>query len=237
LGKLLSENLQKVFLFKYYYSMLYFYDVKSNNKHLGPIKDISKKRYGKKVSLNIVNLRYLYLDSNILAEAIVTKLKDRKKRVLRVLKKTLGLIKKPYFKIHFYNKKKTLEHKLKSQHLLLDNKLNIDLNSFEKDILTNNYFFKKPRNYKSRVLLYHLKHKVVTGVRVEGSGRLTRRLTASRSISKFKYMGSLQNLESSRESISTMMLRGYVKSNLQYINLNNNNRNGAFGVKVSVSCY
>jgi hypothetical protein len=50
-------------------------------------------------------------------------------------------------------------------------------------------------------------------------------------------MGSLQNLNSSREGISTVMLRGYMKSNLQYININNNNRNGAFGVKVSVSCY
>jgi hypothetical protein len=94
-----------------------------------------------------------------------------------------------------------------------------------------------PSDYKPRLLLYHLKHKTVTGVRVEGSGRLTRRLTASRSISKFKYMGSLQNLESSRQAVSTVMLRGFMKSNLQYNNLNSYNRNGAFGVKVSVSSF
>jgi hypothetical protein len=101
----------------------------------------------------------------------------------------------------------------------------------------NKYLLTKPFNYKSRLLLYRLKHKIVSGVRVEGSGRLTRRLTASRSISKFKYMGTLQNIDSSRESLSTVMLRGYMKSNLQYMNINNHNRNGAFGVKVSVSCY
>jgi len=109
--------------------------------------------------------------------------------------------------------------------------------SSAKDILLNKYLFKKPSNYKSRLLLYHLKHKIVSGVRLVGSGRLTRRLTASRSISKHKYMGSLQNLESSRQGLSTVMLRGYMKANLQYTNINSYNRNGAFGVKVSVSTY
>ena len=236
-GKWMSKRLKKVLLFKYYYSMLYFYDVKYNNKHLLPLKDITKKRYGKIIKLNIINLKYLYLDSNILAEAITIKLKDRKKRVLRVLKRTLGLIKKPYFKVHFYNKKITLEQHLNADILLLDKKYNINVNSIDNDIIKNKDLFINPSNYKSRLLLYHLNHKIVSGVRVEGSGRLTRRLTASRSISKYKYMGSLQNLNSSREGISTVMLRGYMKSNLQYININNNNRNGAFGVKVSVSCY
>ena len=236
-GKWVGEKVKKVFLFKYYYTMMYFYDVKSNNKHLLPLKDITKKRYGKKIAFNIVNLKYLYLDSNILAEAITTKLKDRKKRVLRVLKRTLGLIKKPYYKIHFYNKKITQEQHLNLNFLLSDKKLNVQIDLVENDIIMNKYLLTKPFNYKSRLLLYRLKHKIVSGVRVEGSGRLTRRLTASRSLSKYKYMGSLQNIDSSRESLSTVMLRGYMKSNLQYMNINNHNRNGAFGVKVSVSCY
>src|SRR6195952_5076267 len=177
----MSKRLKKVLLFKYYYSMLYFYDVKYNNKHLLPLKDITKKRYGKIIKLNIINLKYLYLDSNILAEAITIKLKDRKKRVLRVLKRTLGLIKKPYFKIHFYNKKKTLEQ-LNVNFLLMDKKLNMSTYSLSNNILLNKYLFKKPSHYKSRLLLFHLKHKIISGVRLEGSGRLTRRLTASRSI-------------------------------------------------------
>ena len=209
--------------------------MKSNNIYLSRLNNILKKRYGKKISLNIVDLKYIYLDSNIMASAITTKLKDRKKRVLRVLKRALGLIKKPYFKIHFYNRKKTLEQ-LNVNFLLMDKNLNMSTYSLSKNIL-NKDLFKKPSNYKSRLLLFHLKHKIVSGVRLQGSGRLTRRLTASRSISKFKYMGSLQNIESSRQAVSTVMLRGYMKSNLQYMNINSYNRNGAFGVKVSVSSY
>ena len=208
--------------------------MKSNNIYLSRLNHILKKRYLKRISLNIVDLKYLYLDSNIMASAITTKLKDRKKRVLRVLKRVLGLIKKPYFKIHFYNRKKTLEQ-VNNNFLFMDQNLNMLTSS--KNILFNKYLFEKPRDYKPRLSLYHLNHKTVTGVRLQGTGRLTRRLTASRSISKFKYMGSLQNLESSRQAVSTVMLRGYMKSNLQYTNINSYNRNGAFGVKVSVSSY
>lgn len=210
--------------------------MKSNYIYLSRLIHILKKRYQKKISLNIVDLKYLYLDSNIMASAITTKLKDRKKRVLRVLKRVLGLIKKPYFKIHFYNRKKTLEQ-VNNNFLFMDQTLNMSTYYSSKNILFNKYLFKKPSHYKPRLCLYHLKHKTVTGVRLQGTGRLTRRLTASRSISKFKYMGSLQNLESSRQAVSTVMLRGYMKSNLQYTNINSYNRNGAFGVKVSVSSY
>jgi len=235
-GKFVGKIYKRIFASKFYYTILWVYYMKSNNLYLSRLNNILKKRYGKKITLNIVDLKYIYLDSNIMASAITTKLKDRKKRVLRVLKRALGLIKKPYFKIHFYNKKKTLEQ-LNVNFLLMDKNLSMSTYSLSKNILLNKHLFKKPSNYKSRLLLFHLKHKIVSGVRLEGSGRLTRRLTASRSISKFKYMGSLQNLESSRQAVSTVMLRGYMKSNLQYMNINSYNRNGAFGVKVSVSSY
>jgi rRNA processing protein Gar1 len=80
---------------------------------------ILKKTINKSIGLNVVDLKYLFLDSNIMASAITTKLKDRKKRVLKVLKRILGLIKKPYFKIHLYNKKKTLE-KVHTDFLFMD---------------------------------------------------------------------------------------------------------------------
>jgi hypothetical protein len=236
LGHWIGKMVESSFSFKHSYSMFYLYDVKFNNRHLLRLKNIIKRRYGKKITLNIINLKYLYLDSNILGEAITIKLKDRTKRVLRVLKRIMGLVKTPYYKVHFYNKKRSLEQ-FKSNFSLLDQTLNLDIDTIDKDIVKNQYLVEKPSNYKPRLLLGHLKHKTVSGIRVEGSGRLTRRLTASRSISKYKYMGTLQNIDSSRESLSTVMLRGDMKSNLQYININSNNRNGAFGVKVSVSSY
>lgn len=90
--------------------------------------NILKKKINKSIGLNVVELKYLFLDSNIMASAITTKLKDRKKRVLRVLKRILGLIKKPYFKIHLYNKKKTLE-KVNTNFLFMDKKMTGSTNS------------------------------------------------------------------------------------------------------------
>lgn len=69
------------------------------------------------------------------------------------------------------------------------------------------------------------------GVRLEAKGRLTRRATASRSVFKMRLKGGLKNVDSSFRGLSAIMLRGYLKSNVQYSVLNSKNRNGAFGVK------
>lgn len=83
---------------------------------------------------------------------------------------------------------------------------------------------------KNNVLKY-IKQKVISGIRFEGSGRLTRRLTASRSIFKYRYIGSIKNMHSSYNNLSSVMLRGHVKSNLQYTLINSKTRNGTFGLK------
>ncbi len=75
----------------------------------------------------------------------------------------------------------------------------------------------------------------IRGIRVEAKGRLTRRATASRSVFKMKWKGGLKNVDSSFIGLSTIMLRGYAKSNVQYSLINSKNRNGAFGVKGWVS--
>jgi hypothetical protein len=75
----------------------------------------------------------------------------------------------------------------------------------------------------------------MAGIRIEAKGRLTRRFTASRSVFKMKWKGGLKNVDSSFKGLSTIMLRGTVKSNVQYSMINSKNRNGAFGVKGWVS--
>jgi hypothetical protein len=121
--------------------------------------------------------------------------------------------------------------------MFYDKKLNINIKSIKQGLIKNKYLINKPNEYKTRLVLYHMKQKILSGIGLQGTGRLTKRLTASRSISKYKYKGSLKNLNSSYEGLSTIMLRGFVKSNLQYININNHNRNGSFGIKVSLSVY
>jgi len=82
-----------------------------------------------------------------------------------------------------------------------------------------------------------IKQQIVTGVRLEASGRLTRRLTAMRAVFKYRYAGSLKNIRSSFNNISSTMLRGYVKSNSQYTLINSKTRNGTFGLKGWVSSH
>lgn len=76
-----------------------------------------------------------------------------------------------------------------------------------------------------------IKQQVVSGVRFEASGRLTRRLTAMRAVFKYRYAGSLKNIRSSFNTKSSTMLRGHVKSNSQYTLINSKTRNGTFGLK------
>jgi len=80
-------------------------------------------------------------------------------------------------------------------------------------------------------ILNSIKQQVVSGVRFEASGRLTRRLTAMRAVFKYRYAGSLKNIRSSFNSKPSTMLRGYLKSNSQYTIINSKTRNGTFGLK------
>lgn len=86
-------------------------------------------------------------------------------------------------------------------------------------------------------ILNVIKQQVVSGVRFEASGRLTRRLTAMRAVFKYRYTGSLKNIRSSLNNKSSTMLRGYVKSNSQYTIINSKTRNGSFGLKGWVSSH
>jgi hypothetical protein len=82
-----------------------------------------------------------------------------------------------------------------------------------------------------------IKQQIVSGVRFEASGRLTRRLTAMRAVFKYRYAGSLKNIRSSFNNTPSTMLRGYVKSNSQYTLINSKTRNGTFGLKGWVSSH
>ena len=80
-------------------------------------------------------------------------------------------------------------------------------------------------------MLKNIKYKRVSGVRIEGAGRLTKRYTASRSQSKVNYKGNLKNAYSSIKCYPSSILRGHFKPNLQYTKLNSKSRIGSFGVK------
>lgn len=76
-----------------------------------------------------------------------------------------------------------------------------------------------------------LKYKFSTGIRLEIAGRLTKRNTAERSISKVRYKGNIKNSDSSYKGLPATLVRGYEKSSVQYNFSSSKLRTGSFGVK------
>jgi hypothetical protein len=213
--KILDYKLKKIYTYKTYTGLLYLNNLKFNINLLLGLKNILQKIYNKKVELNVVNIKYLYLENSILANAVVRKLSNRKNRIINIIRKALRLANipelDPLFKIRVTKKL-----------------------VYKKDILPmNNYNNLIARSKSSilKIVLKRLKNKHVIGLRLEGKGRLTRRLTASRSILKSYFKGGLKNIFSSFQGLSTVMLKGYANSNVQYTNINSKNRNGSFGLK------
>ncbi len=227
-------------------------------KYLPGLKVLIGKIYNKTVELNIVNLKYLHLNSDIFSESIVIKLR-RKISVLKVLKRSLKLVKIPSkftLKLDktFLNKYKALnvsdffsgyaqETTQKVFRTAQEKKINKVLKFKDAlDILLRKMFTISLKTSafvgskaKKLSVLASVKYKWVTGVRVEAKGRLTRRFTASRSVFKFRYKGNLKNIDCSKNNLSTVMLRGQFKPNIQYSFMNSVKRVGAFGVKGWIS--
>jgi hypothetical protein len=236
----------------YYKLLLNLNKSKFENKFLSKIKPLIAKFYNKEVEFNIVNLKTLYLNSDIFTEAISLKLKNRNNRLLQVLRSSLSMIKLP--KVNRireqYNKINIKELWVNKINSLNVNSLNSKyygkdvLNKLLLDLFKNSSYIINKENDKNTVnkgnlllnfILNSLKHKDMAGARLEAKGRLTRRFTASRSVFKIKWKGSLKNIDSSYRGLSSVILRGHAKSNVQYSVVNSKTRNGAFGLKGWIS--
>lgn len=205
--KSLADILKTDILLIYYNQMLSLSNYKFNEsfmwkKGLG-LAYLFRKIYQKQTKITIVDLKYPHLNSDILSDAVSTKLNDRNKKVLPILKKGIALANSAVTGLKY--------------------------------IKSNNSFNMSEENIE-KIGFKLLKNKKINGIRLQASGRLTQRLTALRSISKLIYTGGLKNM-SSYYGISHVMLRGYLKSNIQYTNINSKTRNGCYGLKVWVSSY
>ena len=232
----------------YLRQLILFNKSKFEENYLLPLTSLAKRIYNKEIVFNLVNLKYLYLNSYIFSETLVTKLRNRKNRLLRVLKTSLLMFKLPAMdKIAVYNEIYNKERKL--QNLGIDNiipdflQINDKAQLESKDMLEVLLLKKDPSNFLmklkdadypislSNTILKFIKHKHVSGIRIEVAGRLTRRNTADRSVFKLRYKGNIKNMDSSYKGLSSVILRGYAKSNLQYTNLKSKIRIGSFGLK------
>jgi flagellar biosynthesis regulator FlaF len=234
-------------------TLLHFNNLKFDGGFISKLIDLVKQVYNKKVEFNIVNLKKMHLNSDVYTQAVSLKLKNRDNKLYRVLKASLRKIKLPVIKkIDEIQKKPNRDEFLVN--IIRNNTISTMLKKIKKNKIRNDNlnklllkFYPLADNLKLNVIkkpfsiirsfsledyvLRSLKHLNLRGIRVEAKGRLTRRFTASRSLSKMRCKGGLKNVDSSFRRLSTIMLRGIVKSNLQYSTINSKNRNGAFGIK------
>lgn len=228
--------LKKEIYILYYKQVILFNNLKNKNLYILSLNRLLYKIYKKKIIFNIVRLKYYYLNSDILTQIIVSKTKNRKNRILNVLSNSIKNIEVPKFNpkliIREANKLIGMQNYIVKNELLKlkqqcnKDKLNQVLNSFHKQ---NEMFC------LTDIVLDKLKHKAINGIRLEASGRLTRRFTAQRSIFKYKYKGNIKDMDSSYKGLSSVIMRGKLKSNTQFTKLNSKTRIGAFGLKGWVS--
>lgn len=243
----IKKSLEKEILKVFFENLIYFNKSKFENTFLLKLNNLLHQFYKKKVEFNIVNLKYIHLNSDILSESIVLKLRNRSNRLLHVLKTSLDMINLPeinklsvsnnlskikYDKFLSLNRIKNLNALL---HIFFEKYKNNDkFDQILRDIFP--YISKnKKEDLIQKSILNNIKYKFVNGVRLEAAGRLTRRLTAARSVFKLKYKGSLKNIDSSYKGFSSVITRGHVKSNIQYTYISSKTRNGSFGIKGWIS--
>ncbi len=231
--------------------LLYVNDAKFKNPVLvSKLKYLVKNLYDKEVEFNIVELKKFHLTSDIYTQLVAKKLKNRDNKLYRVLRWSLMRANLPNVsrameKYSEFNKDKYLANKIRNQHvnsMFTDNNSKIDslnnllLNLFPKTSqltkeikkITERFIY--PTSLQDYVI-DNIKHGKLAGIRVETKGRLTKRFTAQRSVYKMHYKGGLRNVDSSFKGLPAVLLRGFLKTNVEYSIVQSKNRNGAYGVK------
>jgi ribosomal VAR1-like protein len=201
----IRKSLKRLFIYIYYKRLIYVNNSRFNYTYLQYIKNKLQALFNKNIEFNFINLKYFYLNSNILSESILLKIRKNRRRLM----KHLSNIEK---KIIIKKKRVILGERIKKENLNL------------KKYYSNNRLL-----YKN--IIKNLKYKHIAGFRLEANGRLNKRYTASRSMYKVKYKGNLLNIDSSYKGLSSVLLRNNLNSNLQYTKLNSKTRIGSFGLK------
>ena len=245
LKNLLLKCLQREMLLMYHRQIILFNKSKFEKTYLLPLTNLISNVYNKKIEFNLVDLKYLYLNSYIFSETLATKIRNRKNKVLKVLKNSLMMFNlAPLDKLSILNdisvsRKQPQNLKinyLESENANSDSNLNaLSLSLDKKPFYTLKDKMHMDTHYTTKNILNSIKHKSVTGIRIEAAGRLTKRNTAAKSLFKLRYIGNLKNVDSSYKGFSSVLLRGHAKSNVQYTKLKSKLRIGSFGLKGWIS--
>ncbi len=234
----------KFSLIRRYKLRLNLNDYKFKDIFLYKLSLLVSKFYNKKVEFNIIKLRSIVFNTDILTEILKLKLKKRRINVIKAINFILSKVNLP--KVNRIKERATLTKIIDLN--LLENKYdNLSLNSIVNNNnldkvlseLYNNSFGKKNYDNKSfnikDIILSSLKYKNIGGIRLEIKGRLTKRYRADRSIFKVRWKGGLKNIDSSYKGLSSPNIRGYANSNVEYSICTSKRRIGSFAIKGWIS--
>lgn len=215
--KTIRISMRKILMYFFYKQLMYINRSKLNYTYLQKLKLHLEKLYNKNVEFNLVNLKNMFSNSDIMSEVAKLKLTRNRRRLLRLMSKIKDKI-KIHRKRRFFFSHAGTELRASQQEKLLPSVVSLN------DLRSNKISLKS-------FVVNNLKYKDITGFRLEARGRLTRRHKAARAISKVRYKGNLSNIDSSHKGLSSVILKGNLKSNLQYTKSYSKTKIGAFGLK------
>jgi hypothetical protein len=221
--RFIKKSLKRILLFIYFKQLIYINKSKFNNSYLQNLINLVNKIYKKNIQFNFINIKYFYTNSDIFTQSLVLKLRKNRRKLLRYLKSCISKTKINNIEIN-----STSRYIFDLNNINLFNN-NLDINN---ELLYNLLLQNKNKSkYLKEIVFSNIKYKRIYGIRLQAAGRLTKRYTASRSISKLRYKGNLININSSIKGRPSVLLRGNFKPNLQYTKLNSKTRIGSFGIK------
>lgn len=246
--KLIKSNSNKYIKFLRKYSLLYSINQFKFNKSklLSKLTYFLEKLIGKKLEYNIVNLKSITYHPDIFTDFLALKIKKNLVSPKRWMNSILNKASinpvnniqqrtriQKWDKIDLFRNKyrdlKVISHSNNLSKLLYKiyrvkprktNKSNIYFN-----------YFKKIHN----TIFNSIEYKKLNGIKLEVSGRLTRRYRADRAIGSLKWKGGLKNIDSSFKGLSTVQYKGNRHSNISYSLSKSKRRIGSFAVKGWIS--
>src|SRR6201996_7197299 len=98
--KLIKKSLRRLFIYTYYRRLIYVNKSRFNYTYLQYIKNKLQVLFNKNIEFNFINLKYFYLNSNILSESILLKIRKNRRKLMRHLsnlEKKVKIRKKKYY--------------------------------------------------------------------------------------------------------------------------------------------
>jgi hypothetical protein len=203
---------------------------------LSKLNTLIGKIFLKKIEFNIINLKSLVFNTDIFTRIATIKLKSKKRKInpLKIINIFFNKAKLP--KVNRIKEKGRINKQVDKN--LLDNRFkNLNLNYILKNKFKNldEILFSLYNNNVYKTIFDLIKHKNLGGIRLEAKGRLTKRYRADRALYKVKWKGGLKDIDSSYKGLSSVIIKGYSNSNLDYSISKSKRRIGAFAIKGWIS--